>query len=125
MPNSALRRGAEVPSVGWFKKRKPEPPSKPPWADEAWQAAEELYRTEHARWFRTSDVLPVYGCLTDYAQGKRPDPRAKSLAAKHLAELERQARAIESQAIEQLPDEWQHAKAALQRARDIFKRAIS
>ena len=111
--------------MSWFRKKKEEPPApKPPWADEAWEAATDLYRTENARWFTTSDVLPVYGCLTDYAQGKRPDPRGKSLARKHLIELEHQARRIEAEAIEDLPDDWRQAKAALQRARQVFDKAI-
>jgi hypothetical protein len=111
--------------VGWFRKKKPPPPSKPPWADEAWQAATDLYRTENARWFATSDLLPVYGCLVDYSQGKRPDPRTKSLARKHLSELEMQARRIEREAVEALPDEWQTAKGALERARAVFEKAIA
>jgi len=121
---SAANVASEDPSVGWFRKAKPEPPAKPPWADEAWQAAEDLYRTENSRWFNTSDLLQVYSCLAGYGQGKRPDPRAKSLAAKHLAELERQARNIEAEAVEALPEEWERAKAALQRAREVFDRAI-
>jgi len=110
--------------VGWFKRGKREGPSKPPWADEAWQAAEDLYRTENARWFSTADILPVYSCLVDYAQGKRPDPRAKSLAGQHLGELEGQARRIEAEAKEPLPEDWQRAKAALARAREVFNQAI-
>jgi hypothetical protein len=91
-----------------------------PLQQQAWQAAMDLYRDENCRFFRVADILPVYGCLCDYALGRGMDFRSRRLAERHLAVLTETARRVEADAVAALPDSWQRAKQALAAAIGVF-----
>jgi hypothetical protein len=88
--------------------------------DAAWDAAQELYRDENCRWFRISDLLPVYGFLCDFARGKPADARAERIARKSLQALKLAAIRVERDARLEMPPEWEEAKRSLTQAEAIF-----
>ena len=81
----------------------------------------DLYRDENCRYFRVADILPVYGCLCDYALGRGMDFRSRRLAERHLAVLTETARRVEADAKTALPESWQRAKQALAAAIEVFR----
>lgn len=107
---------------GWFRRKRREEPQATPLQEEAWAAAIALYRAENCRYFRVSDVLPVYGCLCDYARGLPIDMRTRRLAERHLIVLSDTARRIEEDARAPLPEDWDRAKADLARAIEVFNK---
>jgi hypothetical protein len=88
--------------------------------DAAWEAAQELYRDQNCRWFRISDLLPIYGFLCDFARGKPLDPRAERIAARSIQVLKSTVIRIERDARVELPPEWEDAKKSLSKAEETF-----
>jgi hypothetical protein len=88
--------------------------------DAAWEAAQELYQDQNCRWFRISDLLPVYGFLCDFTRGKPLDPRAQRIAARSIQALKSAVIRVDRDARVELPPEWEEAKKALRRAEEIF-----
>ncbi len=105
---------------GWFRRRRLEEPKPSPLQQEAWDAAIALYRTENCRYFRVSDILPIYGCLCDYSRGRPIDMRTRRLAERHLIVLCETADRVEADARGPLPEDWERAKAALARVLEVF-----
>jgi hypothetical protein len=96
-----------------------------PLQQQAWQAAMDLYRDENCRYFRVADILPVYGCLCDYALGRGMDFRSRRLSERHLAVLTETARRVEADAKTALPESWQRAKQALAAAIEVFRQVTA
>jgi hypothetical protein len=107
---------------GWFWRKRREEPTASPLQEEAWDAAIELYRAENCRYFRVSDILPIYGCLCDYARGVPIDMRTRRLAERHLLVLTATAERVEADVRGPMPEDWEQAKAALGRVIDVFGR---
>jgi hypothetical protein len=97
-------------------------PDAQPLQQEAWKAALDLYRDENCRYFRVADILPIYGCLCDYALGRGMDVRAQRVAERHLAVLTETARRVEVDAKSELPEAWSRVKQALAQAIQVFRK---
>jgi len=104
----------------WFRRRQRDEPKASPLQEEAWEAAIALYRAENCRYFRVSDVLPIYGCLCDYARGRPIDMRTRRLAERHLLVLRETAERVEEDVRGPLPEDWIKAKADLARVIEVF-----